>query len=114
MKTIWTYGVRYGHNGGMMSSCSPTLSEALAGAFRDCAYYFSLGYDNVAVTGLEERCAACGGDGTVLGDRFRRIQCKDCRGEGIVSMFPGFRVVLDKAVRITNTACEPDETGGGS
>jgi len=107
MKTIWTYGVSYGHNGGLISSCSSTLSTALSGAFRDAIYYLSIGHDNVAVTGLEERCAACGGDGTVLGGRCRRIRCQDCQGEGIVSMFPGFRVVLDKFVRITNTACDP-------
>ena len=61
MKTIWTYGVSYGSKGSLTSSCAPTLSDALSGAFRDAAYYLSIGHDNVAVTGLEERCGACGG-----------------------------------------------------
>ena len=88
---------------GLVTSCKDTLAEAIAGAFRDAAYYIGVCGYKVGVS-FEERCSACHGVGhRVKG--LRTFPCKVCKGEPLVTALPLTPWTHDDNVRISEVDC---------
>jgi hypothetical protein len=105
--TYWTYDIAAHENGKdrlLVSGPADTLGEAFARAFQDACYYIGIGYTVSA--SFSERCRACDGEGKVASKRnkWHKITCKACKGQGVLQEVPRQRLGVGEHVQIVEKA----------
>lgn len=83
----------------LVISPNDTLAQAMAGAFKDAAYYIGVCGYKVGVT-FQERCSACNGTGHTV-KRLVTRPCKVCKGKPVVREVPMTPWMTDENVKIS-------------
>jgi hypothetical protein len=106
VETYWTYevvSIEGEKKRSLVIAPCDSLAQAMAGAFKDAAYYIGVCGYKVALV-FHEMCKACNGSGAI-GRRTRRTYtertCKKCKGHPIIQEIPETPWVPGEQVKIS-------------